>query len=196
MKLYNPYNKDHSKHKIPSMKTISSVLIIFGFINLLTAWIYNSIDSEVINNSIIIENQVGYKEIGPLHTSASNEIYSINIRADLSTQTWADIDTQILDSNKEYLFSFNKELVSYHGTDSEGDWKEKVLYYTNNIILHDTGTYYINFIVSSNSTNIEKIEVSINRKYGNSLPHIWIGILTIILGIIFYEIYNRCSPNI
>jgi hypothetical protein len=170
---------------------LATVFIIFGLLSLLTAWIY-SMETEKIANASFRPSKISgiSAEVGPINVRKHNESYSINIKASLYSQSWSSIQGQVLDSNKQYLFSFGKELSYYTGRDSEGSWSELDNDYSMNVTFPKPGAYYLQFDTESNVIP-KNVKVKVTKKRGSSIPHMWFGIIVLIIGIVMNEIKNR-----
>jgi hypothetical protein len=170
---------------------VATVFIVFGLLSLLTAWIYSMETEKVANASF---RPVGISSsseaIGPINVRKHNESYKVSIKAALYSQSWASIEGQVLDSQKEYLFAFGKELSSYSGRDYEGSWTELDNDYVMNVTFPDPGNYYILFNIEAD-TPPRELEVKVSKIRGSSLPHTWLGIILLIVGITLNEIKNQ-----
>ena len=169
---------------------VGTVFILFGLLSLVTAWFYSMETEQVLNTSFKPSGNGAVVEVGPLTVQKNNEIYGIHVQADLSAQSWSQIEGEVLDAEKEYLFSFGKELTYYSGRDEDGTWTEIDDTYTMNVTFPQAGTYYLSF-ESESSTIPDSIVVRISQKRGSSLPHLWFGIATLITGLVLNEIRNR-----
>ena len=174
---------------------IATVFIIFGLLGLLTAWIY-SMNTERIGNISFRPTGASSSsaEIGPLTVRKHNETYSVSVNANLASQSWASIEGQVLNSSKEYLYSFGKELSYYSGRDYEGGWAELENTYSINITFPKPGIYYLKFNTQSNRLP-RSVSVKISKKRGSSIPHMWFGIISLIIGIALNEAKNRTFRN-
>ncbi len=174
---------------------LATVFIIFGLLSLFTAWMY-SMETEKMANISFRPAGISSSsaEIGPLTVKKHNETYSISVSANLSSQSWASIEGQVLNSNKEYLFSFGKELSYYSGRDYEGGWTEVDNNYSINVTFPKAGIYYLKFNTQSDRPP-NAVGVKISKKRGSSIPHMWFGILALIIGIVLNEMKNRTFRN-
>ncbi len=171
---------------------VATVFIVFGLLSLLTAFIYSIETQGVANTSFRPTNAAdNLPVIGPINIRKDNETYVINVKAALSSQSWSYIGGDVLDANKEYLFSFGKELSYYSGR----DWTELDNEYSMNVTFPKSGTYYLKFN-TDNSRNPKKIVVKVGKKLGSSIPHMWFGIILLIIGIVMNEIKNRTIKNV
>ncbi|MEM7617531.1 MAG: hypothetical protein AAF195_04035 [Pseudomonadota bacterium] len=187
-------NQDNTPDQIDLGK-IATVFIVFGLLSLITSWVY-SFETEKVASSSFKPNKTGVSaEVGPINSRKNNETYKITVRADLASQSWSHIEGQVLDSKKKFLFSFGKELSYYSGRSSDGNWVEKEDNYSINITFPQVGTYYLKFN-SESDRSPRNIEVKINKKRGSILPHLWFGIILIIIGLIVNELKNRTLRKI
>lgn len=169
---------------------VATVFIIFSLLSLLTAWIYSMETEKVASTSFQPYGNGTAAELGPINVRKHNETYSITIKANLASQSWSHIEGQVLNSDKQYLFAFGKELSYYSGRDSDGSWTELENDYSMNVTFPKPGTYYLKFSTESDKAP-KKVKVSVSKKRGSSLPHLWFGILTLIIGIVLNEVKNR-----
>jgi hypothetical protein len=174
---------------------VVTAFIIFGLLSLLTAWIY-SMETETVVNTSFQPYESGFAtEVGPIQVSKYNAVYVIRIKVNLASQSWSYIEGQVLNSNKQYLFSFGKELSHYSGYDSNGAWEEMENDYSMHVTFPDPGTYYLKFATEGDRAP-DSVVVKVSKRLGSSLPHLWFGIITIIIGIVLNEIKNRTLSKV
>lgn len=174
---------------------IAKALIVFALICLLTSLVFNT-GCTVVKETISTPGSVG-----PITTTKRNTVFQINVKAHVSTNSWAFVSGEVLDSQKNYLFSFGQELWKERGVDYNGEsWSESDVKYDIKVTLPKPGTYYIKFVSESGSSGYKpgtvdgpsiKTGVVITKKRGSSLPHMWVGILALILAIVFNEIKSQ-----
>ncbi|MDA9817847.1 hypothetical protein N9C35_02265 [Flavobacteriaceae bacterium] len=186
-----PWTGNHSQNirqnsSEVDFKKIATVFIICALVSLATAWFYSFNKEFTAKATFSPENNA---IIGPIYTKKHKETYNISILANIPLQSWSFIEGEVLDSSKEYLFSFGKELWRESGYDSEGPWQENNNSYDVNITLPKVGIYYLNF-KTENAQKLKSFSVIVNKKNGSSLPHLWFGIFTLIIGIILHEKRN------
>jgi len=128
--------------------------------------------------------------IGPIETKNKGETFEIIIVASLPNQSWSVIEGEVLNEEKEYLFSFAKELWYETGSDSDGYWSENKNNYKMKITFPKTGKYYLNFKTESNNMP-QQATATISKKRGSSLPHLWFGIICILIGLHMYNFYRK-----
>lgn len=174
-------------------RKIATVLIVFGLLSLFTSWIYGMDIEDVVSTSFHPGGAAA--EVGPLTVKKHNAAYVIRIRADMTVQTWSFIEGQVLDSNKEFLFSFGKELWHEQGRDGDGVWREADDDYAIDVTFPQPGTYYVRFHTESNREP-STVFVAISQKCGSGLPHLWFGVITLGIGILLNERGNRTVTNV
>ncbi len=166
--------------------SVATVFIIFGLLGLMTAWFYSNETVKVIYSVYNPQESKEYKEFGPIAVSEKGAVYRISVNAKLANQSWSFIEGEVLNNDKEYLFSFGKELSYYSGS----DWSEVDDDYSIKVTFPQIGKYYLRFKTES-SHNPQNITVKVSSRVGSSLPHFWFGIITLIIGVILNEIHNR-----
>jgi len=176
---------------------VGSVLIVFSLVSFITAWVF-SFESQTISSPDIYSHESGQSSlIGPIIAKKNHETYQIRVKAlNMPMQSWAYVEGQVLDSNKSYLFSFGKGLWNESGRDSEGYyWQEADDSYEISINLPKRGTYYLQFNAESNQQP-EIISLIVVKKWGSSLPHLWFGVILLLLGIVLNEMQNRTVTKV
>lgn len=187
---------------------LATVFIVWGVISLITAWYFNNfIEKKTYSFNTAQQYQaqaplyLGMPEnmsekssnvVGPINVRRRGTVYEIGLYASLPVQSWSFIEGEVLDAEKEYLYSFGKELWHETGRDSDGAWRENKNHFKMKVTFPKPGTYYLNF-KTEKSRNISNINafVSVNKKRGSALPHFWLGIFLVITGIILNEISKR-----
>ncbi|MDX8384038.1 MAG: hypothetical protein R8M45_08150 [Ghiorsea sp.] len=192
------FSKRYQKPRAPSdpnavdWGSVASVLIVFSLLSFVTAWVY-SFNTESIEIPDIYQGwEKNAALTGPIHSKKSHETYQIRVKAmNMPLQSWSYVEGQVLDKNKEYLFSFGKGLWNESGRDSEGYyWHEADDAYEISITLPQAGDYYLQFSAESNQQP-EIIAVTVSKRMGSSLPHFWFGVLLLIAGVVLNEVKNR-----
>jgi hypothetical protein len=186
---------------------VATVFIAFGILSLITAWIFSMETQRLFSDTVRTyvspsvpsqEVVAGEQEdanknvatIGPITVQKYKEVYKITIASSLPNDNWVFVEGEVLDAEKEYLFSFGKELWSETGYDDEGAWRESDNSYSMKITFPQPGQYYLN-LKSSGSYNPDTVQVTISKKLGSSIPHMVFGIFTLLIGISLYEIRNK-----
>lgn len=128
-------------------------------------------------------------QIGPILVEKPGETFEIFVRSGVPANRWAFIETEIVDQNEEYLYSFGQELWHETGRDSDGAWRERRSNFDTNITFPQPGLYYINFWTNkSYKTRNDKMRVVISKRNGSSVLHNWLGIILIVIGLVMIEI--------
>lgn len=169
---------------------IAAVFIIISLISLLTSWFYSQPAAKIADISFNPSDKSFVKEIGPIAVNRSNAVYTVLIKANIPLQTWSFIGGEILDSKKEYLFSFGKELWHEAGRSSDGRWEENTNSYSVNITFPKRERYYMKLGIESSDAP-KDVSVQIFKKNGSTLPHLWFGLITLLIGIALNEVKNR-----
>lgn len=185
---------------------LASVFIVTALISFMTAWLFSqesehrfsgTIEPDIIPYQALDadggeqeENTNTATSFGPLTTKKYNETYAITLAASLPVNTWSFVEGEVLDGEKEYLFSFGKELWHETGRDSDGQWTESDNSYMMKITLPEPGTYYLRF-KTQGSYDIAALRVVINKRNGSSLPHMVLGFFALAIGLVLNEIKNK-----
>ena len=126
--------------------------------------------------------------VGPIKVEKNMSVYSVWVKQDMNYGNWSFVQGEVLDANKEYLFSFGGEFWAETGYDSDGSWSEKDTSFDISLTFPKKGTYYLKFITeSSNSAAVRNVQVAVKRKMGSSLGFTVMGILSLIIGVVLYE---------
>ena len=128
--------------------------------------------------------------IGPIVTENKGETFEVNIVASLPNQSWSVIEGEVLNEEKEYLYSFAKELWYETGRDSDGYWSDNNNNYKMKMTFPDAGKYYLTFKTESNNMP-QQATVTVSKKRGSSLPHLWFGIICILAGLFMYNFFRK-----
>ena len=189
--------KKNQKVKKSLWEDPSVIFIAFGLICFLTTLIMNGRVSKSLKQTISAD----VAEIGPIDVKKDRSVLELNAeQRHLTSGQWNYIRGEVLDQDKNYLFSFGKELWAESGYDSEGPWQESDKSMRSKFTIQKAGTYYIR-LTSENSqtakTAYEKdtnITVSVVQKRGSSLPHFIAGLLSLFIGIGLY-LTQSVDPN-
>ncbi len=198
------------------LKNNAKTFFIFGILSILTAFIFGiNIDEPVAQERITAQEKnanngftivPGLEGLTPSVTQAMPEAeevlipltvarnkttYEIEIKAhNMPTNSWTIASGELLDSNKEYLFSFSQEMWIETGRDSEGPWKETEDDYSMKITIPKAGKYYLSFDIEGKHKS-PQINVKVTRQLGSTIPHFWLGIFLIIIGLILNQRSNK-----
>ena len=172
---------------------VSLVFLGFAILFLFTSWYMGrSVDERT---TTIRANQ----EYGPIKVTKPNTVYEIAVKSSLQKESWAFLEVEVLDAKKQYLFSFSKDLHHETGYD-DGYWQETVNSVDMKLTVPDPGMYYLRFKVegaaknkakANNLASSTKLRLTITRRFGSSLLHMWVGIIVLIIAIVLNELHNR-----
>ena len=169
---------------------LAGVFFGFGILSLFTAWIFTIEPFLFSDQQYSLSSPQKALEVGPIHVRKFNEVYSVSFDANLPVQSWSFIQGEVLDSNKQYLFAFGKELWHERGRDSDGTWQESDDSFTLKITFPKPGRYYLKFGTESNRMP-SSVRIRVAKRLGSSIPHLWFGIVLILIGIVLNEIKNK-----
>jgi hypothetical protein len=171
---------------------IAIVFFIYGVIGLITSAFYSGGSTPFIRKNIV---SMAGETLGPINIKKQNTVIEVSVAAAMHKNTWSFVEGELLDSKKEYLFSFGKELWRETGYD-EGHWDEKDAEYSMDITIADPGTYYIKIKVKDGAKSPSSITVALSTKNGSNIPHLWFGIFALLIAIILNEKKNRSIRTI
>ncbi len=169
---------------------VATVCMLVGVLSLLTAWVYGFETERVMDVRVFPKSNLKAAASGPIHVTKYNETYTITVIASLSRKSWSFIEGQVLDKNKNYLFSFGKDLWDEEGRDSEGYWREINNSYDITVTFPTPGDYYIR-LASEYNRAPKNVTVRVAKQLGSSIPHFWFGLLLLFAGIALNEFQNR-----
>lgn len=160
----------------PFAKKAIPILLVFIFLCMCTAAFFDS----NIYSQYSVQPSIG-GTVGPVTTTKDNSVVSVLVSKPLiNSGEWTVINGDVLDKNKNYLFSFGKELWDEEGTDSDGYWHESENNYEAKFNLNK-GTYFLEFDAEDSWANNDEIDVKISQKQGSSLIFNALSIITFIL---------------
>ncbi len=198
-RLSQRLKQDELSDRRAMWRQVAGILILFGILGLLTAWVYGWKTTTTFkqNFSGQMPASVGFAEpegarsetIGPIVVKRYNEVYSIALTAGLSPNTWSVVGGEVQDQNKNPLFYFGKELWHETGYDSEGAWTESDSQYELTVTFPKPGNYYVVLEVES-SVQSFNVFAEVTKRFGSSVPHTVFGALCLLVGIILNEILN------
>jgi hypothetical protein len=207
-RLSDRLNQDRppSLFEVLDLGKIATVFIVCGFISLCTAWVFSWETAQVFNHTVTgpaaapvpfrlegprpSEIVKDVTTLGPIFVAKNREVFAIRLTAPLPANTWAFLEGEVLDAEKEYLFSFGKEIWHETGRDSDGAWQESDLDYTMKVTFPQPGVYYLK-LKANGSHDVTAIAVTISKRRGSSLPHLIFGISTLLIGLVLNELRNK-----
>ena len=123
--------------------------------------------------------------VGPLKVEVPNSIYEITVRHAVPLNHSAYIETELLDVNKEYLFSFGNEVWAESGYD-EGYYEEKNYDFDFTFTVTNPGEYYLKLTSGDTSRTFYPITVKIGQEYGSVIGFSWLIVISLIAVIIIH----------
>ncbi len=145
-----------------------------------------------------LERQYFYLETGeskliPIEVKQDKTVYQVTIfNHHIPVNSWTFIEGEVLDADKEYLFSFADELGHYAGVGSKGEWTERNNSYSVKITLPEAGDYFLNFVAETSwREDNASLTVTVKKLRGSSLPYILAGVVALIIAVVLNEIRNR-----
>ena len=178
--LRRPISKT-PKEKEASPMVTPSIFIGFALLCFLTALILHGDSSFRLTDKISVQGG----EIGPIEVKKDNSVFEFKANQSINYGKWSYISAELLDSNKNYLFSFGKELWAEAGYD-QGPWQESDTKIASKFTIKKAGEYYIRLKSENSGGTLSNINVSVNRKNGSSLPHLVAGIFGLLIGVFLY----------
>ncbi len=133
----------------------------------------------------------------PIEVKNDETVYEVTIASDLiPVNSWAFIEGQVLDADKEYLFSFGDELSYYTGRDSEGRWTERKNSYSAKLTIPKAGNYFLSFVTETSRGGDTGAIVVVRKLRGSSLPFMLAGAVAFIIAVVLNEIRNGTITKI
>lgn len=154
--------------------------LVFGIICLLTAWILSSHTGYAIKQNFPSSGG----KFGPIKIHEVNEVVELKIAQHVGDRHWSAIEAEVVDAKNNYLFAFSEELWFETGRDSDGPWQEGKRNYDISVTFPEPGNYFINFSSeNSRSSSVGQIRIEANKKLGSSIAHLWLGFISLIIGV-------------
>lgn len=168
---------------------LSAVFLVFAAICFITAINYDSTEETLLRTQYKGQE----KTLGPIETKRKDTVLAIEFSHALSISgnngaMSSFVEGEVLDRDRNYLFSFGKEFWAEAGYD-EGYWKESDTDTLIKLTLPDIGSYYLRF-KAEGSLN-RQISVTVSRLTGSGLLHRVLGIIALITGIVLFWLGNR-----
>lgn len=137
--------------------------------------------------------------VGPIEVTKDRAVHEVTISAgNLRNNSWAFVEAQLLDANKEYLFSFGDELSLYSGRDSDGPWVESKYNYSTKLTIPQAGNYHLKFLLeqSPGTSGSGSFSATVRQLRGSTLPFFVAGIAALLIAIALNEIQNRTVTKV
>lgn len=182
--------KKKKKNQSVNLGALALICLIFSLISFMTSQYYGAKTEKVVHASFQPTPTSNRAET-KLLVNKYNESYEITVMASLELQSYSFVEAQVLDANKEYLFSFGEELWYEQGRDSDGYWKEGNHGYSMDITFPKPGSYYLLFDVEKTPKTPKVLTVKVAKKRGSSVPHAALSLICLLLGLLLNEIKNQ-----
>jgi len=148
------------------------------------------VSSKTLKEEAVFEKTGG--EIGPFDITRENTIFKVKVHQTLFPNSWSSVNVSVLNENRVELFTVAKDLWSERGYDG-GYWSESDLDFTADFTLFDKGKYYIVFEpeLSNDHSLIGEMSVFVWEKRNSSIPFVFAGFLSLIIGILLLVFKNN-----
>ena len=176
------------RKKNTSPMIIPSIFIGFALLCFLTAMILHGDSSYRLKGKISVQGG----ELGPIIVKKDNSVFELKANQSIKYGKWSYVTAEILDSNKNYLFSFGKELWAESGYD-QGTWYESDTKIASKFTIQKAGEYYLRLKSKNSGGVLSNINISVARKNGSSLPHLVAGVFGLLIGVFLY--YTRTNTK-
>ncbi|MFN3203041.1 MAG: hypothetical protein ACE366_31900 [Bradymonadia bacterium] len=169
-------------------------MLVFGVICMMTSMFFSGSDGppEVFT----VDTVMG--EIGPIEVAEDDTVLNLSFHMPVrqikdtynygyssSPNGWAVIEGELLDVNRELLFSFSDELYAESGYD-DGAWSEVKNNYDLKITVPQKGVYYIGLGMEASELETGKLTIRVERMVGSTVPHFAAGFLGLLLGLVVF----------
>jgi hypothetical protein len=174
--------------------SLSSLLICGALISFFTAWIFTFETSKIYEGRVntahygLNPNDEEGRQVtmlGPIEITKPKQVVGVEIATNLPNNSWAFVEGEVLDADKEYLFSFGDEFWHESGYD-DGAWEESYDEYEMKITFTEAGRYYLSIKAQANS-NVNEIRVRIGQRLGSGIPHFVLGLVLLACGLAIEE---------
>lgn len=169
------------QEKQAQWRTLSGVCLVAAVLFLLTAFVLS------FGAGIDIRRQLpgdGGK-IGPIHIDEPFTVLEIEIYQPVADNHWIFVTGALLNAQSQYLTGFGDELWHASGYDG-GYWSQAVRSYDTRITVREAGNYFLRFTTETDARRgqLPPMTVTVEENFASSLPHLLVGILLIVVGIV------------
>ena len=123
---------------------------------------------------------------GPFTVDDPASTYQIVVQQhSIALKVWNAVDIDVLDAEKNYLFSFGEEFWHESGYD-DGHWDETKSGMDMKVHFEKPGVYFLAVSAESNAAPMygNGYNISVKRSRGSSLAFKWLGIISLALGVV------------
>lgn len=195
-------------------KSLFHVFLVFAVISFVTAAYYNTTVEDVLTAKAqsrdflltaeadeaiasIAEEGLQYQMLlaGPFTVSKKSTVYYISVACRLVANSWSYVEAELLDEDREYIFSFGRELWHEAGRDSDGAWEESARVLDLNLTNLEPDEYYILLKARQNPQTGGALPLwaylSVKRQIGSPIPHALFGTMCLAASFILLLIFRR-----
>ena len=123
---------------------------------------------------------------GPFTVDDPASTYQISVQQrSIALKVWNAVDIDVLDAEKNYLFSFGEEFWHESGYD-DGHWDETKSQMVMKVHFEKAGVYFLAVSAESNAASEygNGYYIAVKRSRGSSLAFKWLGIISLALGVL------------
>ncbi len=170
---------------------VGAVFLIFAVICFITVINYDSTEEPFLSTSISGKEKI----LGPIETNKKDTVLAIEFSHRLQVSGYRGavasfVEGEVLDHDRNYLFSFGKEFWAEAGYD-DGYWQESDTQALMKLTLPDIGSYYLRF-KTEGSLN-QGVRVTVSRLTGSGIPHRILGVIALVVGIVLFWLGARSN---
>ena len=165
---------------------LAAVYLAFAVLCLFTSLFFSGTSNERAED-------LGHEGLfGPIDVREDRSVYAVEIRnPSLANNSWTFVEAQLLDANREYLFSVGDELSLYRGYDGGEAWTERKDSYVAKLAIPEAGTYYLRVLIEPGGSSARPVRVTVRQLAGSSQPYLVAGIVALIIAVVLHEIQSR-----
>ena len=165
------------------------IVCIFSIICLITAF---SIENTTTAKKTYYDIQEG-TTYGPIEVSKGKPVILEFKTSMHGSNKSVYLSGEVQDADRDTLYEFGKEMLHEDGYDSEGYWSESDRDMKASLSFTEPGTYYVQFNseYGVEGNRINDVYLTIQRKKGSGIPHLMMGVYSLILSLLTFVIFNR-----
>lgn len=161
-------------------------LLIFSFVSWMTSYYFDTTTGKPLVKMINESDNL----LGPIEIKHPKAAYRLTVSQNIPPigGVWSYVTGEVLDSEKEYLYSFGDEFWYESGSDSDGVWKETKNNYRQKMTFREKGTFYFKFLIERSPLGDGDVTVSFVRLKGSSVYHYVCFVVGLVLALILATI--------
>ncbi|MFQ5588469.1 MAG: hypothetical protein ACE5F7_06485 [Nitrospiria bacterium] len=165
------------------MAQAAKALLVFAVLCFVTALGFNITTGSLISELLPPAGGV----VGPIRVEKDRSVYHINVAQNVGRDgVWNQVTGEVLDENKNPLFSFGEEFWKESGYDDGGRWSEQKTDYDIKITLQK-GSYFLGLNSENQHASLSQVRVTVKKKGGSAVPFFTAGVIALIIGVIVNE---------